>query len=413
MDTPVRIAFLIDSPNVRAGFAVAGTPARTLALAKYCAAAADVTTIICDRGADYGSTGNWPTDTLLVHPADYYDPAVLAAELEHLDLDAVVVCDARTVLDVGRTLADELNALLVYDIHDDEATLAVGLGESHAVVAAAYSTQRHAVAAADAVTACARREAEFAGRHAGATTPIALVPNGADPAQRTPWGPDAQARRLVMIGSGYYRPNQLAVEHLVAMAGQVQRRVPGVVIDVIGRFPRSVDYPGLRMLGAVESIDHVLRGVSLALAPLTAGTGSKCKVLDYAAAALPTLGTTEAVAGLPHEHHGVEVLDDLSQWPQRIEELLSRPSTLYRLGRAGRAMIEDQMAWPSIAAALTDHLRAWTDLPRVPRPLPAVPSPAQPRWVDEHTRQGLSLAAGNTVPGAAFWLSLQHNGVRG
>ncbi len=412
MEIPIRIAFLIDSPNVRAGFAVAGTPARTLALAKHCAATADVTTIICDRGADYGSTGNWPTDTLLVHPADYYDPAVLAAELEHLDLDAVVVCDARTVLDVGRTLADELNALLVYDIHDDEATLAVGLGESHAVVAAAYSTQRQAIAAADAVTACARREAVLARRHAGTTTPIALVPNGADPAERTPWGPDAQARRLVMIGNGYYRPNQLAVEHMVAMAGEVQRRVPGVVIDIIGRFP-SLDYPSLRMLGAVESIDHVLRGASLALAPLTAGTGSKCKVLDYAAAALPTLGTTEAVAGLPHEHHGIEVLDDLSQWPQRIQDLLNRPSTLDRLGRAGRKMIEDQMAWPSIAAALTDHLRIWNDLTRAPKSLPAAPSPVQPRWVDEHTRQGLSLAAGTTVPGAASWLSLQRNGIRG
>ncbi|MBC7303275.1 MAG: glycosyltransferase [Nocardia sp.] len=412
MTTPTRIAFLIDSPNVRAGYAIAGTPARTMALARYCATTAEVTTVICDRGADYGSTEDWLTDTLLVHPADYYDPAVLATELEHLMLDAVVVCDARTVLDVGRTLADELNAWLVYDIHDDEATLAVGLGESHAVVADAYSTQRQAITVADAVIACATRETELARRHAETATPIALVPNGADP-ERTPWGPDAKTRRLVMIGNGYYRPNQLAVEHLAVMAGDLQRRVPGVVIDIIGRFPSNVDYPGLRMLGAVESIDQVLRGASLALAPLSAGTGSKCKVLDYAAAALPTLGTTEAVAGLPNGHPGVEVLDDLSQWPQRIETLLDRPLTLTRLGSAGRAMIEQQMAWPAIAAAFVDHVRSWNALARTPKHQIAAPSPARPRWVDEHTRQGVSLAAGSTVPGAGFWISLQRNGVRG
>lgn len=51
-----RLAFLLDTPNVWRGRALAGTPARVLALAEHAhRAAANVTLVLCDRGADYGA----------------------------------------------------------------------------------------------------------------------------------------------------------------------------------------------------------------------------------------------------------------------------------------------------------------------------------------------------------------------
>ncbi len=67
------LVFLLDTPNVWRGRALAGTPARVLALAEHGhRAGADVTLVLCDRGADYGTAADWPFDVLLVYPSDFY-----------------------------------------------------------------------------------------------------------------------------------------------------------------------------------------------------------------------------------------------------------------------------------------------------------------------------------------------------
>lgn len=80
--------FLLDTPNVWRGRALAGTPARTLALAEYSdRAGAAVTMVLCDRGADYGTAADWPFDLVLVHPNDFYAPDALAELLNVVTVD--------------------------------------------------------------------------------------------------------------------------------------------------------------------------------------------------------------------------------------------------------------------------------------------------------------------------------------
>jgi hypothetical protein len=66
MSVTPDLVFLLDTPNVWQGRALAGTPARVLGLAEHShRAGAAVTLVLCDRGADYGAAADWPVDVLL------------------------------------------------------------------------------------------------------------------------------------------------------------------------------------------------------------------------------------------------------------------------------------------------------------------------------------------------------------
>jgi glycosyltransferase involved in cell wall biosynthesis len=403
--TPLRFVFVLDTPNVWFGRALAGTPARVLALAEYAQrAGAQVTVVLCDRGAEYGAGLDWATRTLLVHPADFYEPSTLGRILAPTCADFLVVCEAESLLALGRSVADRVGARLVYDVHDGEAALAESLGEPRWVIERHAMTQRMALAAADHVIVLTPREA---GMVASVGIAAALLPNGSDPALRTCWGPDPSAATLVFLGNLYYTPNARAVDYLRdKLLPSLRELAVRVRIRVIGRGPGVGNLNnGMVHLGQVPSINDALQGATLAVAPLEAGSGAKMKVLDYMAAGLPVLGTTEAVSGLPDDHPGAIVEDALTVWPNLVRALLRDPDTLQALGRQGRACVEDQFSWRRIGASLVDQGRIWLnqgdcECRDIPQPLVGFP-----RWLAEHATQDALGEPRWTVPGRPIWLN--------
>ncbi|MGH3763122.1 glycosyltransferase family 4 protein [Actinophytocola sp.] len=409
MSATPSLVFLLDTPNIWRGQALAGTPARVLALAEHGhRAGATVTLALCDRGADYGTPADWTFDTLLVNPADFYYTEWLARALEPVPADFLVMCEAESLLAAGRQLAEQLGARLVYDVHDDEAALAASLGEPPEIVDRYESTQRAALAIADYVIVSTRHEAEMAD---GLVIPdrSALLPNGADPHQRTDWGPDDSSATLVFLGNLFYEPNARA---LTAIRTVVLPPLRAAGVDarvrVVGRGPADMTQPAenIEFTGRVDTVDEALRGATVALAPLTAGSGAKMKVLDYLAAGLPVLGTSEAVSGLPPEHPGVVVENDLSAWPSVLAELLRAPTRLRELGRVGRECVERELSWQQVGTDLLRHTHRWLSSPfptarsddEVSRP------PNMPRWFADHVGHNALGEPKTTMPGRPRWL---------
>lgn len=402
------LVFLLDTPNIWRGRALAGTPARVLALAEHGhRAGATVTLALCDRGADYGPPADWPFDALLVNPADFYQPEWLARVLEPVPADFLVMCEAEALTAAGRQLAELLGARLVYDVHDDEAALAASLGEPPEVVGRYEATQRAALKVADYVIVSTRHEARMAAAHV-VSDRTALLPNGADPHQRTCWGPETGSATLVFLGNLYYAPNARALD---AIRSVVLRSLWAAGIDarvrVIGHGPAEATQPaeGIDFIGRVDTIDEALRGATLALAPLTAGSGAKMKVLDYLAAGLPVLGTSEAVSGLPPEHPGVVVENDLHAWPSVLAGLLRDPITLRELGREGRECVERELSWQQIGTDLLRHAHSWlSSSPAARRPDTVAHAPSLPRWFADHAGHNALGEPRTTTPGCPRWL---------
>lgn len=153
----------------------------------------------------------------------------------------------------------------------------------------------------------------------------------------------------------------------------------------------------------MDSINDALEGVTLALAPLTAGSGAKMKMLDYLAAGLPALGTREAVTGLPPDHPGVIVEDDLRRWPSLIAALLRDPIALRELGQQGRRCVEQELSWQRIGARMVDHCRDWLNRP--PRTHSNIDNhrAGVPRWMTEHVDQDALGDPQTTQPGQSRW----------
>lgn len=404
-----QLVFLLDTPNVWRGRALAGTPARVLALAEHShRAGAAVTLVLCDRGADYGMAADWPFDVVLVHPSDFYMPQALTRLLEPTAVDFLVLCEAESLVAIGRELAGLLGARLVYDMHDDDAAVAASGGEPPATVRTHAATQHIALRTADHVIVSTHNEKELAATAGVPALRAALLPNGADPNQRHCWGPDLDAATLVFVGNLYYQPNARAVE-IIRSTIMPRLRADGLDARarIVGRGPAALTRggQGIEFTGRVDTINHALERTTLALAPLTAGSGAKMKVLDYLAAGLPVLGTREAVTGLPTVHSGVIVEDDLHRWPARIAALLRDPATLNELGREGRRCIERELSWQHIGAGLVRRCRAWLNAtPSRGKPAPEHHCAGQPRWLTEHANQDALGVPETTQPGQRRWL---------
>jgi len=410
VSTAPSLVFLLDTPNVWRGQALAGTPARVLALAEHSHhAGAAVTLALCDRGADYGTETDWPFDVVLVHPTDFYTPVSLARALAPLPVDFLLICEAEALVATGRQSAELLGGRLVYDVHDDEAGVAASLGEPPEVVGRYEVTQRAALRIADYVIVSTGNEADMAATAQVALARTALLPNGADPHQRTCWGPTIDAATLVFLGNLYYEPNARALSAIrTRILPSLRAAGINVGIRVIGHGPAELTQPAERIefTGRVDTINDALRGVTLALAPLTAGSGAKMKVVDYLAAGLPVLGTSEAVTGLPPDHPGVVVENDLCAWPSLLAALLRDPTTLREIGQAGRQCIERDLSWQQIGTDLLRHTHTWlTTTSAEPPHGTAGGQFSVPRWFAEHTGQNAVNDPQTTASGRPRWLS--------
>lgn len=421
-----RMWFLLDSPNLWRGRALAGTPARTLALAEHCRnAGADVLLTLCDRGADYGTAADWPFPVTMLHPTDFYNPGALARHLEpplqaddQCGVDApgfVVSCEAESMVSVARPAAAMLGAHLVYDMHDDDAALATSLAEPRDSVIRRAATQRAALRTADTVLTLSRREQATVLASGVEASQVLLLPNGAAP-NNLPHGPAVHSGLLVFVGNLFYEPNAQAVNAIR------DRILPplcasglGPRVKVIGQGPTHLTHPArsggqqgadhIEFTGRVDSVRDALRGAALALAPLTAGSGAKMKVLDYLAAGIPVLGTSEAVTGLGPDHPGVVVEDDLDAWPTQIGALLRDPARLLRLGAVGHASVLNDFAWPSVGARLVGHCLAQARMMSTRRTNADPDVIGLPRWMTEHAAQDALGAPSLTKPGRPHHIS--------
>lgn len=216
-----------------------------------------------------------------------------------------------------------------------------------------------------------------------------------------------------LVGNLFYAPNAQA---LVAIRDHVLPPLrdadPRIQVRVVGQGPASLlrSEPGLEFVGRVPSVSDALFGAAIGLAPLTAGSGAKMKVLDYLAAGIPVVGTSEAVTGLPATHPGVLVCDDIAAYPALIAGLLANPDRVRELAFDGIRCIEEDLSWPVIARRLMsalDRIRAHEPVRGSPR---RNVSSGVARWRSEHERQGVLGRPRYTAPNKTVWLRLERSG---
>ncbi|MCP5159231.1 MAG: glycosyltransferase [Gammaproteobacteria bacterium] len=134
---------------------------------------------------------------------------------------------------------------------------------------------------------------------------VATVPN-AIPLMEKSFVAPSQDRplKLVYVGNLDYLPNLDAAERLaIRILPAIRRRLPDAQLDLIGagdeiKLARLATLPGVNVCGQVTDLKPFYRRADLTIVPLRAGGGSRLKILEAFANAIPVIATPEAIAGL-------------------------------------------------------------------------------------------------------------------
>ncbi|WP_158623690.1 glycosyltransferase family 4 protein [Corallococcus llansteffanensis] len=265
-------------------------------------------------------------------------------------------------------LARELNpsAHLVIDEHNVESQLLARMAPLSAPPLRPFlrwqfrrveRLERECVSQADSVLACSEVDAEQL-RALGAKQ-VHVVPNGV---KLPDFVPQEQAGNdLVFVGSMDWWPNEDAVLRLAREVWPLvsSELAPGRLM-VVGRNPsasvRALESENDRLMvtGAVPSVaPHLARALATAI-PLRAGSGTRLKVLEAAAAGVPVVATRLAVEGLPVvEGQNVLLAESPQEFAAALKRLRNDPDLCRKLAQNARRMAES-FAWEGIGAGLGD-----------------------------------------------------------
>jgi glycosyltransferase involved in cell wall biosynthesis len=246
-----------------------------------------------------------------------------------------------------------------------------------ALASAVCEIEAAAIRAAHLVTAVSRADQEILSR-IPCRTRFAIVPNGADVfARPVVRGVDRRRRRdeflrclgeldaptelssvALFIGSAH-PPNLEAAVRIIELA----RSTPSTFFILVGNHVDALDgiptSPNVLARGQVEvsELEQLLGCCDVALNPVSAGSGTNVKMLDYFAAGAPTISTAVGARGLGVEA-GVHYHDaDVHDLPAALNWVVSIHQYADALGQAGRQHAEAS-DWTVVGTAFTDAVLA-------------------------------------------------------
>jgi glycosyltransferase involved in cell wall biosynthesis len=263
---------------------------------------------------------------------------------------------------------------LWYEAQDIEASLKAAILGSDGVGASLLEdvvrVERACAVEAESVWTCSAQDRDaLVERYGASAERIRIVPNGVSVSEIefVDWPCRTQLRadlrlapfgQMVFVGS-WHEPNILAAHLLMDAA----RETPDIEFLILGSVGLALDRRwaplNVRLLGTVEERfkQAVLSSVSAALNPMTTGSGTNLKMLEYFAAGTPVVSTGFGARGLGLEAGAHFVEAEPWSFPAGIRELATMSSErIAKMTEAARSHVERHLSWPVISHALADEL---------------------------------------------------------
>jgi len=157
-------------------------------------------------------------------------------------------------------------------------------------------------------------------------------------------------REALFMGLLGFPPNDEAVRFLLRLFADVVRKQPEVRLIVLGGTVRETA-PWLVNPGMIPFADvpAVIRSSALGLAPVFSGSGTRIKILEYAAAGIPVVATTKAAEGLPlvdGEH--IRLADDEAAFTAAVIDLFRDRPAAEALAIRGSEEVRRRFDWPAL-----------------------------------------------------------------
>ncbi|WP_136067577.1 glycosyltransferase [Modicisalibacter radicis] len=299
------------------------------------------------------------------------NPAFIAALTRHAVHATLGVCAHPYLV---HALCEHFDGPWLYESHNVERdlkrailddSLGRGVAEAETALAEVEEAERRACQESSELLACAEGDLRlFRERYQLPVDKGRVVPNCADlsalamidmPSRRRWQARLGQHRPVALFLGSWHGPNLQAAEFICRRLAPTH---PGVVFYLAGSLCDHPDFrylpPNVRALGRVSDAELrvLLASVDVALNPMTSGSGSNLKMLDYTASGVPVLTTPFGNRGLDFAEDAVW-LAELAAFSRALGELLGSDDAARqaRIARA-RECTERHFAWASAVRAL-------------------------------------------------------------
>jgi glycosyltransferase involved in cell wall biosynthesis len=189
------------------------------------------------------------------------------------------------------------------------------------------------------------------------------VPVGMDLDEWVPATAPSEPKSVLWMGSLGWLPNQDSFWWFYrAIVPKIVALVPDVHIRIVGSNPPAdilaVRHPNVSVLGFVPDVREAVRRARVCVVPLQAGSGIRIKLLEMFALQKAVVSTSIGCEGLnvEHEKH-LLVADRPDDFAAAVVRLLADSDLCATLGRNGRAHVQEQYGWNSVASKHEDAHR--------------------------------------------------------
>jgi glycosyltransferase involved in cell wall biosynthesis len=262
-----------------------------------------------------------------------------------------------------------------YEAQDVEAVLkqhVLGAGEvGNRLRADVEQVERACCQAAEVIWTCSEEDRqELVRRYSVPGARILVVPNGAalDEVAYVPMARRRELRRqlripaeraLAMFMASWHEPNVVGARRLLQIAAETPD-VEYLVLGSVGLAVRGDPLPdNVQLMGAVSLglKQTVLSVVDVALNPVTTGSGTNLKMLDYFAAGTPVISTGFGARGLGVRGGEHFLLAEPDEFKGALDRLSEMSCEQLEAGvAAARMFVETRLSWATIVATLLDQL---------------------------------------------------------
>jgi glycosyltransferase involved in cell wall biosynthesis len=223
------------------------------------------------------------------------------------------------------------------------------------------SLERRLAREAAGLSAVTRRDAEKLEAISGGR-PVVVVPNGVDLSRYAPREDPGETGTLFFVGDLSWEPNADAVRFFSREIWPLIRAgAPSARAQILGRGARSglVAGEGISLLGEGGDTRPHWAAAAVGVVPLRSGGGSRLKILEAAASAVPVVSTSVGAEGidlLPDRE--ILLADTPAAFADAVQRLLRDPELRRRVGAAARAKVEAVYGWETIGRAFARKLAA-------------------------------------------------------
>jgi hypothetical protein len=177
---------------------------------------------------------------------------------------------------------------------------------------------------------------------------VAVYPNALPHAAAA--GGDQES--IVFSGNMEYHPNRSAVRFFrLEIWPRLRDRWPQLVWRLVGKNPAAVQRftrgdSRIEVVGPIPDAVFELARSRVAVVPLLSGSGTRLKILEAWAAAVPVVSTSLGAEGLPvRDGENVLIADSAESFAGAVTRLLACTELRHKIGDAGRLLQEKEFTW--------------------------------------------------------------------